>query len=1045
MSKNKSEGTFQAVLNSLNSNQKSAVNSIEGPVMVIAGPGTGKTQLLAARIGNILKKTDTAPENILCLTYTEAGAFNMKKRLREFIGAESYRVKIHTFHSFCTDIIMSNKDEFSEVQNLSQISELEQYALLEDLISQFEPGHVLHSAKGANNYTIKGLSGYFRLIKEENWDPAAMSKSLQNELKEKKDNGDFDYKNNGKNWKVGDLKKHLYEPFRLRTEKSCAALTLYEKYETTKKQRGLFDYADMILWVLQKFQSDDLFLGKYQETCQFILVDEYQDTNGSQNDLVFLLSDFWEKPNLFVVGDDDQSIFRFQGANTENIKDFQIKYEPKIIILDENYRSVENILQAASSLIEKNTDRLIQSVPGLEKNIHASHPDLKKLNIKPQIINFENPTSESSHIFHSIKDSYQKGKKINEIAILYSRHAQAEMLLKALEKANIPYQTKKKENLFQTTLFYQLENILYYIQEEAQSPSHGESRIFEILHYDYFEIASLDIAKLGLHLRDLRQQEGAGKIYWRHAIADPELLKNAGIKQVEKFTAVSTSLEHLIKQVYNLTVQRFFDEMLYTCHIIEYILSHKQNDILLQYIKSFFQFLKDESEKNPQITLLQFLDTIRLLKKYELEIPVYLSVGVKNGVNFLTAHGSKGLEFDDVFIIGSNENNWNSNRKRGSMFLIPDGYSASSQHKTIEEQRRLYYVAMTRAKTKLTLTRFEYNDNEKSVKTLRFLDEIVESGQVQNQFIESEKKDLDFFQLLLKKTEATSDLINTEIIDRVMEKTAMSVTAVDKYLTCPRKFYFENIIRVPSSRNKHMGFGSVTHWVIENVYKRKQADKSVSHDDINFLFKKGMDYYASHFTKDEYDRFIDWGKTEFIEYIDIRLKDFDLAARYELEYSVKNTSIEGIPVTGKLDNVMVYKDHVVVVDYKTGNIDSKYTLSHFKPKDPSKESDKGGKYWRQMVFYKLLLKADNYNSFKMKDGYFDFVEKSKQEQAFVQKPVPVSLDDEQMVKEQLVEVYQNIKNHKFDEGCNDCRWCEFVEKKNLPLIYDENPEPEESI
>ncbi|NCT95696.1 MAG: UvrD-helicase domain-containing protein, partial [Chitinophagaceae bacterium] len=377
---------FQKIYNSLNEQQRQAVDTIEGPVMVIAGPGTGKTQILGARIGKILLETDTNPDNILCLTYTDAGVIAMRKRLLGFIGPDAYKVRIYTFHAFCNDIIQENLSLFEKTA-LDPISDLERIALLKELIDGFPKNHPLKRYRGDVYYEVRNLQQLFSTMKREGWTPEYILSCIDRYIAELPTRDEFVYKRAYKQFKAGDLKQHKIDEETERMSKLRAAVQEFPRFQELMSRERRYDFDDMINWVIRAFETDKNILARYQEQFQYILVDEYQDTSGTQNRLVELLISFWEEPNVFVVGDDDQSIYRFQGANVENMQIFADRYQDSLlkVVLTNNYRSTQPILNVSKTLIERNTERLVNKNDGLSKELVAANSRLNSMTHLPHI------------------------------------------------------------------------------------------------------------------------------------------------------------------------------------------------------------------------------------------------------------------------------------------------------------------------------------------------------------------------------------------------------------------------------------------------------------------------------------------------------------------------------------------------------------------------------------------------------------------------------------------------------------------------------------
>src|ERR1700712_3766808 len=413
------QNKFTEEYKKLNIEQRKAVDTIEGPVMVIAGPGTGKTQILAARIGKILLETDVAPQNILCLTYTDAGAIAMRKRLLQFIGADAYKVNIHTFHSFCNDIIQENLSMF-EKSVLSPVSELQKIELFRELIDSFPKNHLLKRYRGDVYYEIKNLQNLFSSMKREGWPPGYLQQRIDLYLERIKTDDEFRYKTSRKGqWEKGDYRP-AYEEEKLRMEKLCAAVNEFQHFQDMMRQRNLYDFDDMINWVIKAFEENKNLLANYQEKYQYILVDEYQDTSGTQNKIVELLVSYWENPNVFVVGDDDQSIFRFQGANIENMETFANGYADLLkIVLTNNYRSTQGILDISKTLIERNNERLINKSEGLSKHLITSKEELMKLLHNPTIVEYKTARDEMADITNKVQMLVQQGVEPGRIGVIY--------------------------------------------------------------------------------------------------------------------------------------------------------------------------------------------------------------------------------------------------------------------------------------------------------------------------------------------------------------------------------------------------------------------------------------------------------------------------------------------------------------------------------------------------------------------------------------------------------------------------------------------------
>ena len=415
---------FNKVYTQLNEEQKLAVDAIEGPVMVIAGPGTGKTQILSARIGKILLETDTQPENILCLTYTDAGTLAMRKRLMNFIGPDAYKVHIHTFHSFCNDVIQNNLSYFDK-NNLDPLSDLEKSAFLKRLIDGFKKDNPLKRYRGDIYFDAGRIFSVFQVMKKEGFTPDFMQQKIDTYIESLSLREEYIYKKKTKNANAGDLKQAAIDDETDKMNRLKAAVAAYPVFQQIMDKEERYDFDDMILWVLRAFKNNENLLQKYQEQYLYVLVDEYQDTSGTQNNLVQLLISYWDAPNVFVVGDDDQSIYRFQGANVENMLGFAKHYEEEImkIVLTQNYRSTQPILDVAKTIIEKNNERLINQISGLTKNLIAANTNINSITDFPKIIAYNTTHDEMIGLTLAVKNLIDNGVAAGSIGIIWRSRA----------------------------------------------------------------------------------------------------------------------------------------------------------------------------------------------------------------------------------------------------------------------------------------------------------------------------------------------------------------------------------------------------------------------------------------------------------------------------------------------------------------------------------------------------------------------------------------------------------------------------------------------
>lgn len=1027
-------------LNKLNPAQKEAVNTIEGPVLVIAGPGTGKTQILAARIGNILLETDTLPHHILCLTYTDAGTIAMRKRLLQFIGPDAYRVNIHTFHSFCNMVIQENLDHFG-LRALEPISELERIEVVHEIIDEFKLDNPLKRLRGEVYFDTNNLIGLFDLMKREDWNPSFIEAKVQEYLEDLPNREEFIYKVNmpklGK--KVGDLKEKPFNEEKERMQKLLAAADAFHTYQKKLEARRRYDYADMILWTIRAFKENEGLLMNYQERFLYVLVDEFQDTSGAQSEVLNLLIDYWDSPNVFVVGDDDQSIFAFQDANVSNIIQFDRKYSKdlKRIMMTENYRSTQAVLDLAGELIENNTERLVSQIPGLEKKLTASLPSLKNDPTLPVIRYYYNTYHETVHIAKQIQALRDQGVNLSEIAVIYRKHAQAEFISKYLQVLEVPVNIKKELNVLDEPIVNQLISILRYIQAENTKPHSGEDLLFKILHYRFFNLNPLDIAAIAVEVNELndRKRIASFRALLAKRARNRDLFQEMG--NPESLQRASDDIEFWIGNAHELTLQQLLEKIINRGGLLKLALTSPDKVWLMQVIHTFFEFVKDQCARNTKMGIKEFLEMVDLMESNQLVVPVQRVSYAAEGVNFLTAHGSKGLEFDYVFLIGCDANSWHGAPRRG--FKLPGTLTPRVEVNEDEENRRLFYVALTRAKRHLYVSFAENNIQGKALERSAYVAEIEEAQIAEQERIALPNEDLlDFQDTVLQEIPVPHpDLVDKEFLMQKLDKFTMSVTNLNSYLKCPLSFYFDNLLRVPRAKSPTMTFGSAVHFALESLFKRMLEDPNKTFPDAE-TFLSGFEWYMSRnadsFTEKEYQRALNNGHKELPAYYEHYVQTWH--KEVEVEKPFKNIEVKGVPINGKIDKIEIYGKEAVLIDYKTGKFEN--AKGKFDPPNLEKIKDQpldevkyehrfGGDYWRQAVFYSILMESDPTHQWNMQSAEFDFVELDEKKKEFVKKKVFVESKDREIVIGQIVDSYARIKNLDF-EGCgkSDCNWCNFA-------------------
>lgn len=955
------KSTFNTLYNRLNKAQKQAVDAIEGPVMVIAGPGTGKTSILTLRIANILKKTDTAPENILALTFTESGAYTMRKKLVEIIGTAAYKVTISTFHGFCNDIIKEYPERFPRIIGSVAITEVDQIAIMEEIVENTDLE--LLKPYGDSFFYVRPVLGEIRKLKREAIDVKDFKKGIE---KQEKDFESEPEKIHIKGTHKGKMKGEFVK-IKEQISKNKELLQLYTAYESKMKEKKYYDFEDMIVEVVKTLKSDSDLLLILQESYQYILADEHQDANNAQNAILELLSNFHASPNLFIVGDEKQAIFRFQGASLENFLYFKKLYPKAVLIhLEENYRSTQSILDASHSLILNNSSKIAHV------KLSAS---VEKGKEPIAIHEFINSDTEYAFVAKEIAKKIKSGTKLEEIAILYRNNNDASAVSYALEKLNIKFRVESDDDILKDLEIRKLLLIFESINDLA-----NEELLSNVLFVDFFGLPPLDVYKaLDTARKDKKR-----------------LYEVVG----ERFKQISTSLSSWSSLAHNKPFIEVFEAIVHESGFLAHTLKSESSFDRLSTLEAFFEQIRSLAGARKEYYLKDFVTHLERVREHG----ILTKIGSikRDGVRLMTAHRSKGLEFDYVYIIGAYDGHW-GNKQARNYFHIPLTLGSSSAG--IDDERRLFYVALTRARKVVTITYAREGNEGREQLPAQFIGEIEE--RLKKTEVHGEKVSIeDHLKEMPKKS-----VDNKKYLQDLFMEQGLSVTALNNYLRCPWEYFFVNLIRVPKAQNKHQMYGTAVHSTLKTFFDKYKVEEDMSKEDLLKLFEFNLNKLP--FTPTDLAETLKKGRKSLVGYYDTYKNKWP--RQFFTEFSIKGVHLESpigtVLLKGNLDKVELLNDREVnVVDYKTG-----------KPKSKVDEN-----YHRQLIFYKLLLDLDEKKKYLMKSGELDFVEPDDKGKF---KKVRYEVSDVEvkelveLIKKTATEIY-NLSFWGTTCGEKDCEFCE---------------------
>lgn len=1008
--------TFETHYKKLNREQKKAVDTIEGPVMVIAGPGTGKTQILTMRIANILKKTDMAPDSILALTFTESGVFSMRKRLVEMIGSDGYRVGIYTFHGFCNEVIKGHPDEFPRIIGAVNITEIDKIALLKEIIVREKKLDTLRPF-GDTYFYVKPIRSQISDLKRENITPEDFKKLINEQEKDFKQIDDL-YHLKGKY--KGEM-KGKYKDLEKKITKNKELRLVYEAYESQLEAGRLYDFEDMILEVIRALHKNKDLLLKLQEEFQYLLADEHQDANNAQNELLELLASFHDEPNVFVVGDEKQAIFRFQGASLDNFLYFNRIYpSATLITLQDNYRSTQGILDSAHSLISTS---------------NSQHDDVKKLRIPLisktkgkggpiEIYPFSKPSLEYLFLARDIEEKISRGVEPHEIAVLYRNNRDVDAIARILEKVSIPFVIESDKNVLEDPDIRKLLIIL-----EAVFGFGADSKLIPFLHINFLGVDNLDLYKLVSFARKER-------LSYFDILESKNLLKKAGVKQVKELRRLYTVLSAWHTKAYNMDLLDFLDMVIHESGFLTHILESEFAIEKLEKLNGFFDDVKALVEVHHEYKLEELLGYLHDLKEHNISVRKETKSITPKGVRLMTAHRSKGLEFDHVYITDTHDTHW-GNKRTVRYFHIPtrsnlvDKETPGSNLGSVEnaendDERRLFYVALTRARVSVSLLYAREREDGKAQLPSQFIEEIDKKLKTERDTEQFETTVDTNVLLSPSKKQAVPPLQDKQFLNELFLDQGLSVTALNNYLTCPWNYFYSNLLRIPKPLNKHMMFGTTVHFTLKYFFDRLSYGEDIGVKKLGAVFEDNVT--RQPFNPNDLDEARAKGKKALEGYYKRYILKWDRNVTNEFKLTVLlPIDIPGIvrlKLRGALDKVeFITEREVNVVDYKTGKPKSRNVIE-------GKTKSSNGDYKRQLVFYNLLLNLYDDGKFNMTSGEIDFVEPDEKGRYHKESfnITPEELDE---LKGTITKVSQEILALSFwDTTCPDkkCDYCKLSEQ-----------------
>ncbi len=908
----KTSVSFEEGYRTLNKAQKEAVESIDGPVMVVAGPGTGKTQVLTLRIAHILTETDTPASGVLCLTFTNAGVHAMRERLLRLIGSRGSEVYISTFHRFGIGLVEKYYGTLGFDQAPTLLSDTEAITLVDEILEGGEWNHIRPRSDSAKYFS--DLKSLISLLKRENISPENFLIDVQNEIENLRTNPD---NLSSRGARKGELKREVETKIES-LERTQEFVRFYGEYEALKTERSLMDYDDVLGYAVQLAQLSDEVKAFMRENYLYVLVDEHQDSSGVQNAFLEAVWGGTEKPNIFVVGDDRQLIYGFGGASIEHFTNFRTLFgTAKEITLTENYRSTQTILDVAEALLQSSL-----ADGKLKSNSDATEE-------KIQIVECDYARDEIIYAAHEIQEKIKEGVPPEQCAILVPKNYQVRSAVTVLRDQGIPVAASGTVSFFAQPEALTVRRILSVLADPFDSAALGELLLdgvigipplsahqflranaraihFEtIAEYANSRLPTDPIAKLGAELRD-----------WLEC--SQKLGLHGLVQKIGEDLFFNTPAEHetLLRQI--------------------------------EVIRTYLHLLEGGQEKNAHLTLGDFVRHLDRLEHYGHEIPLAVFSG-KSGVRVLTLHGSKGLEFQFVHIAHLDEASLMKGKRLG--FTLPEKTEALIEVKNELVARRELYVAITRAKQFCTLSfsRHTYAGGEQEeVHIIADLPEsLVERKSLSQTEAELLKNPTTYVHSAPTKAKTTRAEL-AEVVKEEYAKTNVSVTLLNNFFECPWKWYFRNLLQLPETKTESLLLGSAVHSGIEYLIKNRGHESTKGLEET-ILRSLERDYISDAKTIARMTR---EAKKILTTFAKTYLPEIAESALSERSVSYRDSKFPHLNCYGKIDlTESEEQGFVEVTDFKTGSGKSKSVVE--------KLDDEGrlSPYRRQLAMYSYLIQS----------------------------------------------------------------------------------------
>lgn len=887
----------------LNKEQLEAIKYKGGPLLVIAGAGTGKTTVITERIKYLLLSKNVKPSEILALTFTEKASREMEERVDMVMPYGYTQMWISTFHAFCDRILKQEALNIGLDPRFKLMTQTLSIQFIRKNIFAFD----LNYFRPLGNPTkfVSGMLQHFSRLQDEDIAPQDYLKYAKKMVKKKS---------------TGDEK--------MEAKKTMELAKAYMIHNELKMKEGVMDYGDLIVKTLTLFRQRQNILTNYQKQFKHILVDEFQDTNYAQNELAILLAG--KSKNITATGDDDQSVYRFRGAAVSNIIHFKKVFpKAKVVVLTKNYRSTQEILDKAYTMIQNNNPDRLEAVEKIDKKL-VSQRKLQGDDI--QFIHADRVENEADQVAKEIVELTEEGKyDYGDFAILVRANNHSGPFMRALSRRGLPYQFLGPGRLFKRPEVIDLISYLKVLYNFEDSVA-----FYRLLSIDYFDVVPRDLIKIGNHARrfNLSIFETCEKI--DSIFVTPETKR--------KIKKIITIINKHIKMARHETAGQLVYYFLEETGLLQRMFKTDEPNVekKAQNISKFFDKLKTYETDNEEATVAAVVDWIDLSSELG-ESPLATDVdwSEENAINILTVHSSKGLEFPVVFLVNLVGQRFPTIQRREQIpipdALIKEILPVGDYH--IEEERRLFYVGMTRAKDLVFFTAADYYGEGKREKKLSpFIYEVLGDSIASEELLTEKHKQLSFLDYKSIDDEKADPKISRQKKENYYVD-YLSYSQIETFKICPLHYKLKYIYKIPTPLTAPLSFGISMHAALKDFYadfkkKQKQNEKLI----LSALESNWMS--EGYRNKAHEKKMLDKGKSFLSNYYKKEFNSKIVPAVLEQSFVVPLKIPKGerlLKIGGKIDRVdKISGGKIEIIDYKTGaniptqkQVDSDFQLTFY--------------------------------------------------------------------------------------------------------------------